>query len=178
MFGECCPMVVPKVLMRSSFVTQTSNDAKQTLLADGEPQTIQFNVVSVPDITMEVNLTTGEFTDIKAFYGMASISVSCLRELTGAGNIDWGVFLEGYTEQTGWTAYEGSLRPITLNTQTTNEKRTIDFTLAVEIEAGAKFRWRHYTSDASKTVSIVSFASANGLPSSAGVIFSLWGVKP
>ncbi|EGQ7799296.1 hypothetical protein I6Z03_002986 [Vibrio parahaemolyticus] len=178
MFGKCRPTVIPQVLMRASFVTPDENDAKQTLAADNTAETIQFNLVSLPTPTIQVDLQTGEFTAIKKFAGMASISVSCLRELTGTSVIDWGVFIEGYTAESGWVPYEGSLRPITLNTQTTNEKRTIDFTLAVEIEAGDKFRWRHYTSDAAKDVSIVSFAAANGLPSSAGVIFSLSGIRP
>lgn len=178
MFGECCPFVVPKVVVRASYVTQDANNAKQTLASDYVAETILFNQVPLSHPAISVDLVTGEITANKKFSGMASISVSCLREQTGTSVIDWGVFIEVFDAQAGWVPYEGSLRPITLNTQTTNEKRTIDYTIAVEIMAGQKFRWRHYTSDAAKLVSIISFAAANGLPASAGVIFSLWGVKP
>lgn len=178
MFGKCCPFVVPEVLLRASFVTQDANDAKQTLAVNFEPQTILFNQVPLADPSLEVDLLTGEITALKDFHGMASLSTTSLRELTGSGEIEWGVFIEGYDEINGWVAFPGSLRPITISTQTTNEKRTIDYTIAVEIIAGQKFRWRHYTSDASKQVSIVSFAAENGLPSSAGAIMSFWGVKP
>lgn len=178
MFGKCCPFVFPEVLMRASFVTQDANDAKQTLAANLTPETILFNQVPLLSPSMDVDLVTGEITALKDFDGIASLSVTCLRELTGSGEIEWGVFIEVFDAVNGWVAYPGSLRPITISTQTTNEKRTIDYTIAVAILAGQKFRWRHYTTDASKLVSIVSFAAANGLPSSAGAIMSFWGAKP
>ena len=110
---------------------------------------------------------------------MVSLNVSILRELAGAGSTDWGMFIEVFDTGTGqWVAYDGSLRPITLDSQSTNEKRAIDYSVSVSILAGDKFRWMHSTSDASRTVSIVSFGAANGLPSSAGVIMSFWGIKP
>lgn len=179
MFGECRPFVVPKVLLRASFVTQDANDLKQTLTADYAPQTIQFNQIPLSDLAVTLDLLTGEVTFNQDFSGMATLSVSAWREQTGTSIIDWGIFVEVYDDVTEvWVPYEGSLRPITLNTQTTSEKRTIDYTISVDVKAGSKFRWRHYTSDSSKQVSIISFAAANGLPSSAGAIFSLWGVKP
>lgn len=179
MFGECRPFVVPKVLLRASFVTPDANDAKQPLMADYVPETVKFNQIPLNDLAVDVDLVTGEVTFLKDFAGMASLSVSAWREQTGTSVIDWGIFIEAYDPtQMLWVPYEGSLRPITLNTQTTSEKRTIDYTISVDVVAGSKFRWRHYTSDASKQVSIISFAAANGLPASAGAIFSLWGVKP
>ncbi|MBO2698117.1 hypothetical protein [Shewanella algae] len=178
MFGNCCPFVVPKVLLRASFVTQDANDAKQSLAVDYQPETILFNQVTLTDPSIDVDLVTGEITALKRFSGMVSLSLSCLREQTGTSVIDWGVFIEVEDGQGNWVPYEGSLRPITLNTQTTNEKRTIDYTIAVDINALQKFRFRHYTSDAAKQVSVISFAAANGLPASAGVILSMWGVKP
>ncbi|MBU1392400.1 MAG: hypothetical protein KJ856_05750 [Gammaproteobacteria bacterium] len=178
MFGECCPFVVPKVLMRASYVTASGSNIKQILLADNVAQTILFNQVTVVDPALSIDLVTGEVTALKDFSGMASLAATALREQTGAGEVEWGVFIEGYDAVNGWQAFPGSLRPVTMSSQTTNEKRTIDYTLAVEILAGTKFRWRHYTSDASRQVSIVSFAAANGLPSSAGAIMSFWGVKP
>lgn len=179
MFGECRPFVVPKVLLRASFVTQDANDAKQTLTADYVPETVKFNQIPLNDLAVDVDLVTGEITFLKDFSGMASLSVSAWREQTGTSVIDWGIFIEAYDPtQMLWVPYEGSLRPITLNTQTTSEKRTIDYTISVDVVAGSKFRWLHYTSDASKLVSIISFAAANGLPASAGAIFSLWGIKP
>ncbi|MGL5665206.1 MAG: hypothetical protein ACRDD9_03655 [Shewanella sp.] len=178
MFGECCPFVVPKVLLRASYVTPDANTLKQTLAANYVAQTIQFNQVTVADPSLSLDLLTSEITALKDFSGMASLAATALREQTGAGEMEWGVFIEAYDAVHGWQALPGSLRPVTMSSQTTNEKRTIDVTLAVEILAGTKFRWMHYTSDASRQVSIVSFAAANGLPSSAGAIMSFWGVKP
>ncbi|HDZ3731987.1 TPA: hypothetical protein RSW61_006012 [Vibrio harveyi] len=77
-----------------------------------------------------------------------------------------------------WVPVEGSHRPMTLGFQFDNEKRPNDFTVSVALQAGQKFRWRHYVTDASSQVSLVSFAPVNGLPSSAGVIMSFWGIKP
>lgn len=178
MFGECCPFVVPKVLMRASYVTPDANSIKQTLVANNVAQTILFNQVTVADPSLSVDLVTGEITALKDFSSMASLAATALREQTGSGEVEWGVFIEGFDAVNGWQPFPGSLRPVTMSSQTTNEKRTIDYTLAVEILAGTKFRWRHYTNNASRQVSIVSFAAANGLPSSAGAIMSFWGVKP
>ncbi|MEJ6520641.1 hypothetical protein PQI64_12865 [Shewanella bicestrii] len=178
MFGECCPIVVPTVLMRASYVTPDANSLKQSLTANYVAETILFNQVTVTDPSLSIDLATGEITALKDFSGMASLAATALREQTGAGEMEWGVFIEGFDQVNGWQPYPGSLRPVTMSSQTTNEKRTIDYTISVEISAGTKFRWRHYTSDASRQVSIVSFAAANGLPSSAGAIVSFWGVKP
>lgn len=178
MFGECCPFVVPKVLMRASYVTSSGSSIKQTLVANNVAQTILFNQVTVADPALSIDLVTGEVTALKDFSGMASLAATALREQTGTGEVEWGVFIEGFDAVNGWQPYPGSLRPVTMSSQTTNEKRTIDYTLAVEVLAGTKFRWRHYTTNASRQISIVSFAAANGLPSSAGAIMSFWGVKP
>ncbi|KFA96245.1 hypothetical protein HW45_19990, partial [Vibrio sp. ER1A] len=79
------------LLMRASYVTQDANDLKQTLAANNTPETIQFNQIPLasPDLTLD--LATGEVTALKDFNGMASLNVSILRELSGAGNTDWGV---------------------------------------------------------------------------------------
>ncbi|CAK3190777.1 conserved hypothetical protein [Vibrio crassostreae] len=167
------------LLMRASYVTPDANDLKQTLAADNTPEAIQFNQIPLASADLSLDLLTGETTALKDFSGMVSLNVSILRELAGAGNTDWGMFIEVFDTGTGqWVAYDGSLRPITLDSQSTNEKRAIDYSVSVSILAGDKFRWMHSTSDASRTVSIVSFGAANGLPSSAGVIMSFWGIKP
>ncbi|MEK2035504.1 hypothetical protein WOC03_23760 [Vibrio parahaemolyticus] len=167
------------LLMRASSVTQDANDLKQTLLADNAAQTIQFNQVPLSSADLDLDLATGETTALKDFNGMVSLNVSVLRELAGAGSVDWGMFIEVYDSASGgWTAFPGSLRPITLNSQDANEKRAVDYTVSVSIAAGDKFRWRHFTNDASRNVSIISFSSKNNLPSSAGVIMSFWGIKP
>ncbi|MBV7315454.1 hypothetical protein [Shewanella sp. NIFS-20-20] len=67
---------------------------------------------------------------------------------------------------------------MSIDTQAAYEIRPFDFTASVTIGAGEKFRWRHYTSDATKQVSLISFAAAGLLPSSAAAVMSFWGVKP
>ncbi|AZQ10157.1 hypothetical protein [Shewanella khirikhana] len=167
------------LLARASFVTQDANDLKQTLAANGVPEVVTYNRLAVSDPEVDINLATGEVTFHSDFSGVASISVGILRELTGSGNIEWGVFVQAYDPVNEiWVPYEGSLRPITMSTQTSNEKRVIDYSLAVELKKEQKFRFMHYTTDASKTVSIVSFGATGLLPSSAGVIVSLFGIIP
>ncbi|OOX39362.1 hypothetical protein BJL83_07430 [Vibrio parahaemolyticus] len=167
------------LLMRASSVTQDANDLKQTLLADNAAQTIQFNQIPLSSADLDLDLATGETTALKDFNGMVSLNVSVLRELGGQGSIDWGMFIEVFNVGAGqWVPYDGSLRPITLRSEDDDEKRSVDYTIAVSVMAGDKFRWRHYTSNASRNVSIVSFAAQSGLPSSAGVIMSFWGIKP
>ncbi|MEZ8102144.1 hypothetical protein [Vibrio bivalvicida] len=165
------------LLMRASFVTQDTNDLKQTLAADDIPETIQFNEVALasPDIT--VDLLTGEVTAVKEFNGMVSINALVIRESSPFAASDWGMYAEVY-ENDAWVPVNGSLRPLTLGFQFDNEKRPNDFTVSVALAAGQKFRWRHYVTDASSLVSLVSFAPLNGRPSSAGVIMSFWGIKP
>ncbi|WP_431786863.1 hypothetical protein [Vibrio harveyi] len=167
------------LLMRASYVTPDANDLKQTLSANNTPETIVFNLLPLSSPDLQLDLATGETTALKDFNGMVSLNVSVLRELSGSGNADWGMFIEVYdTGASQWVAYEGSLRPITLDSQDTNEKRSVDYTVSVSVLAGQKFRWRHYTSDASRNVSITSFSAQGSIPASAGVIMSFWGIKP
>ncbi|MGD8172143.1 hypothetical protein ACQEXU_10815 [Vibrio sp. TRT 21S02] len=176
---SAAPVPASVLLMRASYVTQDANDLKQTLAVNDTPETIQFNQIPLASSDLDLDLLTGEVTALKDFNGMASLNVSILRELSGAGNTDWGMFIEVFDSGSGlWVPYEGSLRPITLDSQSTNEKRSVDYSVAVSVLAGQKFRWRHSTNDVSRTVSIVSFAAANGLPASAGAIMSFWGIKP
>ncbi len=167
------------LLSRVSFVTPDANDLKQTLAVNDTPEVIYYNKAAVSDDEISIDLNTGEITFNQDFNGIASLSVGVLRELTGSGNIEWGVFVEAYDMVNDvWVPFEGSLRPITISTQTSNEKRLIDYSISVDLKKGQKFRFLHYTSDASKTVSIVSFAAVGSLPSSAGVILSLFGIIP
>lgn len=167
------------LLTRVSFLTPDANDLKQTLAASNVPEVVYYNTVAVADDEITVDLNSGEITFNQDFNGVASLSVGMLRELTGSGNIEWGVFVEAYDMVNDvWLPYPGSLRPITVSTQTTNEKRLIDYSISVELKKGQKFRFLHYTTDASKTVSIVSFAAVGALPSSAGAILSLFGIIP
>ncbi|MBE4071057.1 hypothetical protein HJ122_23145 [Vibrio parahaemolyticus] len=167
------------LLARVSYVTPDGNDLKQTLTTSDVPEVVYYNKAAVTDVEIDIDLNSGEVTFNQDFNGVASLSGGILRELTGSGNIEWGVFVEAYDPVNEvWVPFEGSLRPITMSTQTSNEKRLIDYTISVDLKKGQKFRFKHYTSDATKTVSIVSFAAAGALPSSAGVILSLFGIIP
>ncbi|NOI14831.1 hypothetical protein [Vibrio hepatarius] len=167
------------LLARVSYVTPDANDLKQTLAVSNAPEVIVYNKAAVLDDEISIDLNTGEITFNQDFNGVASLSGGILRELTGSGNIEWGVFVEAYDDiNQVWVPFEGSLRPITISTQTSNEKRLIDYTIAVDLKKGQKFRFLHYTTDATKTVSIVSFGATGSLPSSAGVILSLFGIIP
>lgn len=173
------PTPVDTLLMRASYVTPNTNNLKQQLLANNVPQSIVFNQVPLQSPSLSLDIATGETTAITDFEGMVSNNISVIRENTGSGSVEWGIFIEVYSAATSsWIPVAGSLRAFTLNSQVTNEKRAIDYTVSVSMLAGQKFRWRHYTNDASRNLSIVSFAAANGLPSSAGAIMSFWGVKP
>lgn len=172
------PLPVDSLIMRASFVSQGST-IKQTLSTDDIPETILFNKESLPSQDITVDLVTGEVTAVKDFAGMATLSVIALREGGGGGSPLWGVFVEVYDSGSGqWIAAEDSLRPISLSRDLEDEVRPIDYTLSVEISAGQKFRWRHYTTDASKNISIVAYAPSNGIPGSAAAIMSFWGIKP
>lgn len=165
------------LLMRASYVTPDANDLKQTLAADNTPETILFNDVPLASPDIDVDLVTGESTALKDFSGMVSINALILRESSPFAASDWGMFAEVF-DGSNWVPVSGSHRPLTLGFQFDNEKRPNDFTVSISLLAGDKFRWRHYTTDASSQVSLVSFGAANGLPSSAGVIMSFWGIKP
>ncbi|MDD9158316.1 hypothetical protein PVK64_19310 [Aliivibrio sp. S4TY2] len=171
------PTPASVLLMRAGYLTQDANPLKQTLAADNAPETILFNVTQIasPDIT--VDLVSGEVTAVTEFNGMTSINALVLRESSPFASSDWGMFAEVLVDGS-WVQVEGSLRPLTLGFQFDNEKRPNDFTVSVSLAAGQKFRWRHYTTDASSQVSLVSFPPLNGLPSTAGVMMSFWGVKP
>lgn len=176
---SAAPVPASVLLMRASYVTQDANDLKQTLAANDAPETIQFNQTPLASPDLDLDLVTGEVTALKDFNGMVSLNVSVFRELGGQGSLEWGMFIEVFDSVSGlWVPYEGSLRPITLRSEDDDEKRSVDYTVSVSVMAGDKFRWRHYTSNASRNVSIVSFAAQSGLPSSAGVIMSFWGIKP
>ncbi|EMK5463003.1 hypothetical protein V9G51_001975 [Vibrio cholerae] len=167
------------LLARVSYVTPDANDLKQTLQTNNVPEVIVYNKAAISDDEISIDLNAGEITFNQDFNGVALLSVGVLRELTGSGNIDWGVFVEAYDSVNAqWVPFEGSLQPITISTQTSNEKRRLVFPISIALLKGQKFRFMHYTSDASKTVSIVSFAASGVLPSSAGVILSLFGIIP
>ncbi len=166
------------LLSRVSYVTSDANDLKQTLQVNNVPEVIVYNKAAISDDDISIDLNTGEIEFNQDFNGVASLSVGMLRELTGS-EIEWGVFVQAYDAvNQQWVPYEGSLRPITISTQTANEKRIMDYSISVALLKGQKFRFMHYTNDASKAVSIVSFAASGVLPSSAGVILSLFGIIP
>ncbi|XDF79201.1 hypothetical protein AAFX60_018760 [Aliivibrio fischeri] len=174
---SAAPTPASVLLMRSSFITQDANPLKQTLAADNVPETVLFNETQIASPDLTVDLVNGEVTAVKEFNGMISVNALVLRESSPFASSDWGMFAEVFVNG-AWVEVDGSLRPLTLGFQFDNEKRPNDFTVSVSLEAGQKFRWRHYVTDASSQVSLVSFPSENGLPSTAGVIMSFWGIKP
>ncbi|MOA32291.1 hypothetical protein D3C78_1534960 [compost metagenome] len=54
----------------------------------------------------------------------------------------------------------------------------MDFTFSVSLTAGQKFRFRHFTNQVSRQVSLVAQAATASLPSSAGAVMSFWGINP
>lgn len=178
MFGECCPFVVPSVVARAISITPDENDLKQTLVADNVAKTVEFNSVVLGSKSLLIDTVSGETTMNARFEGIVTLSLNVIREATGSGLIEWGVFIEVYEPQLDeWIAYPGSRRTISIDTQNANEVKPFDFTAAVAIDKGRRFRWRHYTNNASKQISLISFAASGDLPSSAAAVMSFWGVK-
>lgn len=171
------PLPTDLLLMRASFLTSTST-LKQTLAVNDVAETIQFNTASLPDADLTVDLGTGEVTSVKSFSGMVSISCSILREQSGM-LARWGIFIEIWNALTStWDNVPGSLRPLTLPSADTNVERFVDFTFSVSLTAGQKFRFRHFTNQVSRQVSLVAQAATASLPSSAGAVMSFWGINP
>ncbi|AAN55715.1 hypothetical protein HRJ35_15005 [Shewanella oneidensis MR-1] len=172
------PLPVDSLLMRSSYVS-SGTTLKQTLAASNVPQTILFNKLSLPSPDLIVDLVTGEVTAVKDYVGMASLNCIVIRESGSGSDALWGVFVEVFDSASGtWVKAQDSLRELTLSRDIEDEVRPIDYTLAVSFQAGAKFRWRHYTSDASRQVSLIAKAATAVLPGAAAAIMSFWGVKP
>lgn len=175
---SAAPLPVESLIMRASFVS-SGTTLKQTIAADNTPETVLFNNTPLPSPDLVVDLLTGETTAVKDFSGMVSFSGLVLREVGGGVSLDWGVFIEVFDTGLGeWVTVPDSLRPFTLSKDLEDEKRPIDYTVSVSILAGQKFRWRHYTTDATKTVSLVAYNETATLPGSAAVIMSFWGIKP
>ncbi|MDX7810943.1 hypothetical protein [Aeromonas caviae] len=171
------PLPTDVLLMRAAFLA-SAGTLKQTLAANDVAQTIQFNTASLPDADLTVDLGTGEVTSLKAFSGMVSISCSILREQSGM-MARWGLFIEVLNVLTStWDKVPGSLRPLTLPSADTNVERFIDLTFSVSLSAGQKFRFRHFTDQVSRQVSLVAQAATATLPSSAAAVMSFWGIKP
>lgn len=175
---SAAPLPVDSLIMRASFVS-SGTTLKQTIAADNTPETVLFNASPLPSVDLVVDLVTGETEAVKDFSGIVSFSGLVLRETGGNVAVDWGVFIEVFDIGLGqWEKVPDSLRPFTLSKELEDEKRPIDYTVSVSISAGQKFRWRHYTTDASKNISLVAYAETATLPGSAAVIMSFWGIKP
>ena len=172
------PLPTDVLLLRASFLA-TTGTLKQTLTTDNVAQTVLFNTLSLADADLTVDLVTGELTTAKDFVGMASISCSILRENSGGSTTRWGLFIEVFNTATStWSAVPGSLRPLTLPSADTNVERFIDLTFSVSLAAGQKFRFRHFTNQASRQVSLIAQAATASLPSSSAAVMSFWGIKP
>lgn len=172
------PLPTDVLLMRASFLA-TTGTLKQTLTTDNVAQTVLFNTASMPDADLTVDLVTGDVTSVKDFAGMASISCSILRENSGGSTTRWGLFIEVFnTATSSWDKIPGSLRPLTLPSSDTNVERFVDLTFSVSLAAGQKFRFRHFTNQASRQVSLIAQAATASLPSSSAAVMSFWGIKP
>lgn len=172
------PLPTDVLLLRASYLATTTT-LKQTLTTNNVAQTVLFNTVTLADPDLTVDLVTGEVTAAKDFVGMASISCSILRENSDGSTSRWGLFIEIFNVSTNsWVAVPGSLRPISLPSIDTNVERFIDFTFSVNLAAGQKFRFRHFTTQVARQVSLVAQAATASLPSSSAAVMSFWGIKP
>lgn len=162
--------------LRAAFLTQSpTEDAKQTLSADGVPEVIQFNDLQLASPHITFNQEDNTFTFLENEDFMFSISAQVLRELTGA-QVDWVVFAETSADNGAtWQPVDGSARIKTIGSANANRVDFIDFTAPIRATAGLKFRFSHATDNASKQVSIISKAPNLGAPSSAGVIAGFYG---
>lgn len=162
---------------RALYVTQDGNDAKQTLSLSNTPETIIFNEEQWASPLIQGNLAAGEFTYTWVNDLVLTVSVEIIRELTGAGDLTWTMFVEVSDDNgANWIQFPGSSRTISMATQSANERKIVDFTVAIASVKNRLFRLRHSTSDATKNVSVISSAASNGNPSSAGVIIGFYGV--
>lgn len=168
------PAVPNADLFRAVYLTPDASTIKQTLAANDTSEVIQFTEVQIPSDHVELDLATGIFTLKKNEADIFAVSIEVLRELTG-GVITWGFFAEtSIDDGATWQPLEGSTRRRTFASQDTNLEKHFDFTSGIDSAVGLKFRLRHVTDDASKSVSIVSDPAGGGAPSSAGVIVTLY----
>lgn len=162
---------------RALYVTPDANDLKQTLQASNTPETLVFNVEQWSSPLIEANLAAGEFLYVWEHDLVLTFSIEVIRELTGSSDLTWTVFVEVSDDMgMNWIPFPGSSRTISMSTQSTNERKIVDFTVAIASIKNRLFRLRHSTSDATKNVSVISSGAANGNPSSAGIVIGFYGV--
>lgn len=158
---------------RASYLTTAGSDSKQTLTASNTPQTLLVNTITAASSIITANTSTGTFLSNVTQGMMMSINAQVIRETTGGGDVYWIMFLETSTDGTTWTSVPGSNRIVTLSSNTTNEMKQVDFTVAIQSTQGSYIRIRHACTDSTKTVSVISKDSLfAGVPISSGLIVS------
>ncbi|BEH87974.1 hypothetical protein [Klebsiella phage phiKp_21] len=158
---------------RASYLTTAGSDSKQTLTASNTPQTLLVNTVTAASSIITANTSTGTFLSNVTQGMMMSINAQIIRETSGGGDVYWIMFLETSTDGTTWTSVPGSNRIVTLSSNTTNEMKQVDFTVAIQSTQGSYIRIRHACTDSTKTVSVISKDSLfAGVPISSGLIVS------
>ncbi|QOE32406.1 tail fiber protein [Klebsiella phage Muenster] len=158
---------------RASYLTTAGSDSKQTLTASNTPQTLLVNTITAASSIITANTSTGTFLSNVTQGMMMSINAQIIRETSGGGDVYWIMFLETSTDGTTWTSVPGSNRIVTLSSNTTNEMKQVDFTVAIQSTQGSYIRIRHACTDSTKTVSVISKDSLfAGVPISSGLIVS------
>lgn len=158
---------------RASYLTTAGSDSKQTVTASNTPQTLLVNTITAASSIITANTSTGTFLSNVTQGMMLTINAQIIRETSGGGDVYWMMFLETSTDSTTWTSVPGSNRIVTLSSNTTNEMKQVDFSVAIQSTAGTYIRIRHACTDSTKTVSVISKDSLFvGVPISSGLIVS------
>lgn len=163
---------------RAVHLTTTASDLKQTLTTNNIAQTVTLTAHQHTNVDIPIDLGTGVCTFNTTGGVLLSASFQVIREVGGGGNAYWICFVETSLDNgSTWNPYPGSARRTTLSSQDVDDIKLVDYTIAIKGVIGEKFRFRHVTTNVSKTISIVSQAATGGAPASAGVILSALSVS-
>ena len=157
---------------------QHSNDAVKTLqniTASNTQQVIQFNQVLFNNGGIYTfDSLNNEIEFLTAGWYSASVNFHVERQITGAA-ADFMIHSELKEPAGAWTDFPGSMRVITLDGATANQKdfRAVAFVSQI-VTPGTRMRWLQATTDHTKTIGICSYPTfGTSLPSAAGIVFSV-----
>lgn len=151
-------------------------DVFQRINANNTQQVIAFNEVLFNNGgVFNWDAPNNELEFLEAGYYAAVINFQVVRKITGAA-ADFNIHAELKPPAGAFTDFPGSSRYITLDGAQANHKDWRAYTVVTRIPlAGYKLRMLQVTTDASKDIGIVTYASqAPSIPGAAGIVMSLF----